>query len=628
MSNSLLIENLSKSLGNAKGRGNELAGHLMDLLNNKTKFALPTMADMVPLMFQYNGKPLSLDGHFPMEPLYHLDLPRETTLMCSRQVGKTMNVSARAILSAAWTPHWHILFVAPFFETIRRVSTDYFSSLIDGSPAKKVLTGRGCVRQVLERSLPNGSRLRFTYAHRSADRARGIATRENIYDEYQMMLPDVVPVLAATMNASQYGNIITRAGTPLTNSNHLSVEFKTNSSRSHWAIKCSCGYHNVASIEQDLLKMIGPMRDDISLSRPGLVCAKCRNPVHPWTGQYIHYNPDKRRDHLGLHVPCVVLPMHCCNAEKWKDIWSTLSNQNIPQYTKFNELLGVPFDEGVLLLTEAHLMEVAVLGPNVLDSVLDKLHLYQGRLAIGVDWGGRGLSGESLTKIALCGLAPDGKIHVLFGLSMSQTASSQDEAAVINHLFQVTKPRFIAHDNLGIGARAEEMLVEKGIPRSIMVPMEYVGETQGAILKHRKRTPDRPRAVISVDKTRGLLHLIEAIKSRQVLTFQMTDRWHAKDLLMDLTHLRAEERVYVHSVKSETVLIQKEPGRSDDFVHAVHHAANILWSTFDRWPQLSTRTIIKTPQDLATYVVELAKVLDPETLDALMAKADSLQQAT
>lgn len=623
MSSSSSSSNLLKNLRTAKGRGHELASHLINFYQENTTVGLTNVGHVIPLLFHYNGKPLSMQNHFTMEPLFDLDIPREVTLMCSRQVGKTMNLSARCILNCAWTPHWNILFVAPFFETIRRVSTDYFASLIEQSPAKHVFTDRNCTKQVLERTLPNQSRIRFSYAHRSADRARGIHSRELICDEYQLMFPEVLPVLTATMDASEYGDYIMRAGTPLTNANHLSREFKEHSSRSHWMIKCeACGHHNIASAEQDLLKMIGPMRDDISVDRPGIVCSKCRKPVHPWTGKFVHYNPSKRRDHLGIHVPSIVLPMHCCSPEKWFDLWKILSDTKVPTFTKYNESLGVPYDDGVLLLTIGELDRVAVLNDNQMDQVVPILSRYNGRLAIGVDWGGRGMSGESLTKICLSGLNSDGKIHVLFGVQLPPTATSQDEAAVLNHIFKVSGASRIAHDNLGIGARAEEMMIEKGVPRSAFLPMEYVGETQGQILKPRPRTKDRPRAVMSVDKTRGLLHLIEAIKSQQVLTFRMSEQYHARELLLDLTHLRAEEKVWANSVKSETILIQKEPGQSDDFAHAVHHSCNALWMEYNAWPRLTREVIVRTPQDLSTYVVDLARVLDPETVEALLLKAE------
>ncbi len=616
--NTVDASNLLKNLNIAKGRGNALGEQLLNFYYEMKQTPMTNLSTMMPLLFNYEGKPLTLKDHFPMEPLLDCDAPREVTLMCSRQVGKSVQIAIRSLLNCVWTPHWNVLFVAPSFEAIRRISTDYFSELIDRSPARGILSGPGCTRQVLERTLPNQSRIRFTYAYRSADRARGIHARELVCDEYQLMLPDVMPVLTAVMDASEYGDYITRAGTPLTNANHLSREFKENSSRSHWMIPCQkCRKENIAALEYDLLGMIGPVRDDISRERPAIVCTKCGHYLYPWEGRFVHLNPQHRNTHLGLHVPSVVLPMHCCHVEKWVDLWKILSDQNVQDNTKYNESLGVPYDDGVTLLTQNDLERCAILNENYMKFVVPELPKYGGRVCIGVDWGGGGLSGESLTKVSVCALDASGKIHVLFGMSFASTATAQKQAEIIHYIWKLCGGPPIAHDNLGIGSKCEAMLVEKGVPYSALIPMEYTGETQGQIMRHRKASEERPRPAISVDKTRGLLHMIEAFRSGQVLTFRMTNRAHAKDLLLDLTHLRAEERVYVHSVKAETILIQREPGQSDDFAHAVHFAANWLWYSNDAWPRLTKQVIINTPQDLATYVTSLAKNMDPETIEAL-----------
>src|SRR5690606_12374980 len=153
---------------------------------------------------------------------------------------------------------------------------------------------------------------------------------------------------------------------------------------------------------------------------------------------------------------------------------------------------------------------------NYMKYVVPVLPRYNGRLCIGVDWGGGGLSGESLTKVSICGLAPDGRVHVLFGMMFNSTATTQKQAEVIHYLWKLCGGPPIAHDNLGIGSKCEAMLIEKGAPYTSLVPMESAGETQGRIMNRRKASEDRPRPAISVDKTRGLLHLVEAFKSGQV----------------------------------------------------------------------------------------------------------------
>jgi RNase P subunit RPR2 len=613
----------------AAGKNHPLALELSHLLNRFGKNPPATTDGFLPMLFAHNGKAVDLVDYFCMEPLFDLCGTKDLTLMCSRQVGKTMTLSMRTLMNSLWTDHWKPLIVTPFFETTRRISTDYFASLIDQSPAKSLFYKTGCTKQVLERSLPNRSRIRFTYAHRNGDRARGIPANECVFDETQLMFPEVMAVVKATMNASPTGHITTTAGTPLTNANILSVRFKEESSRSHWSIKCgACGEWNIAAAEFHLMQMIAtpPNPHDISRNRPAIRCHKCRGPLYPWEGQFVHLNGGKRHEHLGLHIPCVVMPDHCCNYDKWLDIWNGLSNPNVQDYTKYNEILGVPYDDGVALLTQLDLEKAACLGPNTVEHALKTVHLYDGRIVIGIDWGGRGMSGKSLTKIAVCGLASNGLIDILVGVQLPATSNSAKEAQVINHLCQMFNPKFIAHDNIGIGQRAEEMLVQSGIPLEKLLPMEYAGETQGVILKTRAINANNPRVVYNVDKTRGLLHLVEAYKGGHIRSFNFEKRYHAQELLLDMTHLRAETKVWVNSHKSETVLIQREPGQSDDFAHAVHHACNTLWTHYRAWPDLVVRTTILTPQDLSTYMVELGKNLDPETIEVLGAKVLGSEQ--
>lgn len=609
---------LSKGLSVARGRGEAFA-HILSNMYERYKDSPPaSLHPILPLLFMLNGSSVSLDDFPTMEPLFDVNPTKELTLMCSRQVGKSLTVSMRTIVNSAWTDHWKPLLVTPTFEQTRRMSTDYFASLIDQSPAKSLFTNSSCTKQVLERSFPNYSRIRFTYAHRNGDRARGIPANEVIYDEAQLMFPEVMAVVNATMNASPSGHIITCAGTPLTNANILSRRFREQSSRSHWAIKCpQCSHWNIAAEEYDLMAMIGPLTRDISRDRPGIRCSKCFRPLHPWTGRFIHLNPSKRKDHLGLHVPCIVLPMHCCHFDKWKDIHRVVFHSGLPRYTILNETLGVPCDDGVTLLTQAVLERQGVLNRNTVEDALTIANGYAGRIVIGIDWGGQGMSGESKTKIAVCGLSSRGTVDVIFGIQLDNTGEAGFETQVVLHLWKIFKAKFIAHDNIGIGARCEEMLVQAGVPLTTLLPMEYVGETQGMILKARKTTAEAPRQVYNVDKTRGLLHLVTAYQQGFIRTFQFEKAYQAESLLLDFTHLRAETKIWINSHKSETVLIQREPGQSDDFAHAVHHGANALWEFYRAWPKFKSPLIIQTPQDLSHYLSELARHMSPEMLEML-----------
>lgn len=615
------LDAVLKSLRAAVNRNNDpLADALIPLAEGLQFGPLANLSPLLPLFFSYGGEPLTLNNHFPLEPLFDNFIPADILLLCSRQIGKTLQMAAGTILECNLNSDWDVLFVAPFYEMIRRVSTDYFVQLERESPIRALLTGTGCIKQVLERTYPNRSRVRFTYAHKSADRARGIHARALRLDERQLMDRDIIPVLKATMLSSKYKEYVFSAATPLTNSNPTSTMFREQTTRSHWMIPCrSCGKENIAALECDLVQMIGPPDDNISPAHPGLICAKseCNYPLFPQDGRFIHFNPQFRHEALGLHIPMIVLPHHCCNADRWAALWRTMNDPMIPDFQKYNEYLGVPYDDGLVLLSENDMQRAATLDENRLEIACAKLAKYNGRVAVGVDWGGGGMSGESLTKLAVVGLTSTGKIEVPFGLTIMGSASRTDEAKTIFYVLQKVQPLIFAHDTNGIGDATEELLLNLGFPQKRVWPMSYVGETGGTMMTLKPPSMGRPKSYWTVDKARSLLHIAETIKTGNMFFFQMTKRYNARDLLLDFTHMVIEEKVYVDSMRSNAVLVNREEGQSDDFVHAVNFARLALCQNFKAWPKLSQKLTLRTLQELSTYIPKMRRCLDPESIDAL-----------
>ncbi|GIW89695.1 MAG: hypothetical protein KatS3mg109_0127 [Pirellulaceae bacterium] len=621
------IQTLIRQLSSPNYRNDELAKALLPLAKKLVNVEkIPNLYFVVPLLFHYGGGPIDLKDYPVMEPLYSVVRPPRILLLCSRQVGKTVNMATTTLLESIWTPHLNTLFVSPFYETVRRVSTDYFAGMIQSSPVRQLFQGKGCVNQVLERSFPNGSRIRFTYAHRSADRARGIHARSLKRDEVQLMHEEILPVLMATMSSSPWGNYVFDAGTPLTNANAASRDFKEKSTRSHWMIPCrSCGKENIAALEYDLVGMIGPRRKDISRDRPAIICAnkKCGYWLYPWDGRYVHLRPERREEFLGIHVPQTVLPLHCCDSKKWSDLISVLEDPKVMDFQKYNEYLGVPWDDGVALITEADLDRACSLPENRFPVLLNQIDNYQGRVAIGIDWGGGGVSRESRTKLAIAGINPsNAQVEVRFGMDLKLMMGEWEEAQHVWHVVKNVLARcpnaVVCYDDNSVGAARMEMLCQMGLPRRAIWPMSYVGETKNLIMVARPPIKGTNKVVWSIDKARSLKFLIQAIKRGRVKFFKKTQSLNARDLLLDFTHLVAEERVAPMGNKSDMVLIQKQEGMSDDFAHACNFACLGLWKRYETWPKLGEPLQIRTSQDLASYVDSLHRTLDSETIEALI----------
>ncbi len=80
---------------------------------------------------------------------------------------------------------------------------------------------------------------------------------------------------------------------------------------------------------------------------------------------------------------------------------------------KYNEILGEACDSGFKPISETVLRRAACLGhSNTVAAALDAAVRYPVK-AMGIDWGGGGISGLSRTKAAIVGITTDGKTDVL-----------------------------------------------------------------------------------------------------------------------------------------------------------------------------------------------------------------------
>ena len=103
---------------------------------------------------------------------------------------------------------------------------------------------------------------------------------------------------------------------------------------------------------------------------------------------------------------------HVTDREKWFEI---LRKQQT--YTKAafdNEVLGVPSDESVKMLTKEDLVKASHGRPNTLEAALEVRKRYS-TTVIGVDWGGGGTTLQSFTTMAILGYMPtEKKVDVLY----------------------------------------------------------------------------------------------------------------------------------------------------------------------------------------------------------------------
>src|SRR5690606_27526629 len=121
------------------------------------------------------------------------------------------------------------------------------------------------------------------------------------------------------------------------------------SSHKVWFVSCIIGGSNdwnIPSLEYHLLNIIGQLRDDVSERAPGVVCHKCRKPINPRHGHWVHRYPEKRWTYSGLHVPQIIMPIHFARRDKWAELLMKQSGGHGYNEAKFwNEVLGEALDE-------------------------------------------------------------------------------------------------------------------------------------------------------------------------------------------------------------------------------------------------------------------------------------------
>lgn len=580
---------------------------------------------LLPLLFRYNGKPVTLERHFALETAFFHNRPRRMILKCARQVGKSFQQALLVILRAMLIPNWNLLYVTPLFEQVRRFSTLYIRGLIDESPIKRLLKRKGASSQVLQRTFGNNSTLFFNYAQRDANRTRGINSNENFYDEVQMMTRDVIEILQQTMGGSLNGEYESFAGTPLSFGNVIEDLYRE-STQSEWMIKCrACGYENRAGVEFDLIKMIGPVHDDIGPGKPGLVCARCNNtskgtrgykPLYTEDGRWFHRAPEQRDMFLGLHISQPIMPWHACSRDRWLKLNNRLAHGSEAEV--FNEILGESADTSFKPITVNDLKRAAVLGFDGHDiHEAKRRSLSYQRLAMGIDWGGGGTDGLSRTKMAIIGIGRDGKTDVLYGVDLNFSHKAFEEVKILLMIARMFGVEVIAADAGGIGATRTDMMWQTGVLDAELWPMTYVGSVKNAIIrKHDESNGENP-AYYSIDKAHSLQFTCQAIKQGHLRFFDYD--FKGKDnpgVLSDFLALTSE---VAHRVMgSDILLIDREKGKSDDFAHAVNLGCCAAWSFYDAWPQVSSWKEYNSIQEIANMTDSVGGEVTPAEVEAAL----------
>lgn len=548
------------------------------------------VSQLLPFLFSLRHKPFTLYDHFVFEEIFSIKQPTRTVVMAGRQVGKSTTLAVHNILIAATTPHIVIVVVTPLFEQASRLSTMFFNPLIVHSPIKELLITSKGTNRVLQKQFSNGSSIIFTFAFLDTTRVRGIPGSRLLVDEAQSMCIDFLPILREIIAHSEFGQQEFYSGTPLTLDNTLSVLWE-DSSQAEWFIPCThCTTNglttwNIPSPDYHLDKMIGPAHENISEKIPGTICHKCRKPISPRQGRWVHRFPEKRWTSAGYHIPQIIIPHHYAHSGRWSRLVAKQKGLGPTPINKFyNEVLGWPYDLSESLVNESELKSVSILNENKLEEAIKERNKYD-YAVLGIDWGGGGEEEISFTCLSLCGLNPDGKIDVFWGKKLLTPFDHIKEAMEIVYYVNKLNPNVIAHDYNVSGSVRETILVQSGIDISRIMPMVYSGPAKGGICVHKPATINHPRDYYRVDKARSLQLLCNLIRLKHIRFFKYD--YISPDepgLIREFMSLREEK---IETVSGQVYRITRRPGKSCDFVDATNYGCLALWHITSRWPNLA-----------------------------------------
>jgi hypothetical protein len=544
----------------------------------------------LPYFFRWNGKPFTLIDHFLFEPLFKVEVPSQMLFMCGRQVGKTLSISAHQVLLCWLIPGFRRLVVAPLHVHVERMSVDYIRPLIDFSPFKNEFVNNECRRTIMEKSFTNNSNIRLCSMHTDPTRIRGAPADAINYDEVQDIDLQFTDVVNECLSHSSW-RLRIYTGTAKTLDNPIEWLWQR-SSKAEWCIPCdNCKYENIASSKCDLLKMLGPVRPDISEEKPGLICAKCGVPISPRKGFWVHGNPQKRFDFVGYHIPQPLIPVHYSSPRAWAELLHKQENL-VGGFASFkNEILGESEDEGVKLVSREDLVRNATLGPNTDENLFEKIKDYS-VITMGIDWGGGGESGLSRTTIAIAAYKY-GQCHILRGIRFGQNDPLEEVKSIL-YYFNKCRVNILAHDANPSGSLREILLMQHGNVN--ILPIQYYGSVGGKLLikaSNKQGLATTMRQICRLHKSRSIQILCAAIKLGLIKFFEYTDdNPEGNNLLLHFLAI-FEEKVE-HPMGEDQYLIQRNPALSDDFVHAVNFAVVALWE-LTAWPDFAVKFFNSSP---------------------------------
>lgn len=482
------------------------------------KYKLPS--EWINAKIFINRRPIDLKKRPYLEFFYDFSTKnrlgsKNVVLVSGRQVEKSTTLAVKAITLGYIYSAFSTLIIQPRFDQVRVFSQQRFHPICVESPAVAAMMSTKRVWQVSAREFINGSFFNFKSCFYSADPIRGITANHLAVDEAQDIISDNLPILAECQShVPLEGRYNTMSGTPKTNSNTLSLAFKE-TCQYEWMPLCGACNNRVYLDE----KVIG---------KTCYICPRCGKPIDVLgTGKWIPQRRSKLDDAWGFRISQIMVPFMT-----HRDVLKKMENPAIPRRVFFNECLGLPFDEGQLVLTRADILAACEQRHQVIPKTIGEMSKYF--VVAGIDHGvgeyavaNRGMkrarAATSFTAMAFGAFNEEGVFRVFKIFRFTGEASNlASQPAAINQLARQYAVRWAMSD-WGFGAQTNARLLsdfgwsrlEAGIS-PVLLECQYHGGTTPV-----SWSPAAFRYMVSrnwaIEKT------VDAIKTRRLRFFNQVE---------------------------------------------------------------------------------------------------------
>jgi hypothetical protein len=445
---------------------------------------------------------------------------RRTLLMTARQNEKSTSLGNKILAHTTMNPNMTFLYVTSADQNMSEFVDERIDNVIRLSPHLSPYIGKFVsYSRYLKRFAGNNSKIVARSANLHADRVRGIAADGVAIDEIQNIQWSNIPVILAVVNNSPFENgpIVGLSGTPLTYDNPIQRIWANNSTQKFWMMVCPrCRHDNIAG-----LKQIGPM---------GLICEKCGrglNPLDPTQAQWVHARgADKESDYEGYHLSRALMPYTVADKKsafetRWAQLYRDVyKDRNATESSIYNEILGLPYDDGTKPITEAevrrHCSDDLVMSRSLPRPVVKDP---EWATFAGIDWG-EGSGNGSYTVVCL-GYRNADKFRISY--MYRYLGREADPAFVKKDLIDLLESNKIdvVFPDAGMGWGMNDVLREELYDgESRVFPVQYSGSLREPLAF------DGQKRSFVINRTRWMARFFNLIKKGRI----EFPRWSASDM--------------------------------------------------------------------------------------------------